>query len=198
MKTMSVKQLPKIGLHSFLTVFIFFFFHSYTALSAQQNSLTVEGGYSSFYSIDFQGWKINGLYEFHPKSGKLLYGVGVGYVQTSDRLTVSSGGVNHEYILRTFPIVIAPKLLIGNGSLQGFIKADLGYQFSTRKRIESTLDETNTSGFYGGVGAGFLKSFGPKYFMQLGYEIAWLESTYFSNELDVLSSILIGVGSRFE
>ena len=181
-----------------LALIHFYFFFSIVFTNAQQNSFTIEGGYARQSSNDFQGWKINGLYEYHPKAGKFLYGGSVGYVRTSDRETVSSGGVNYNYAVSTIPIVVSPKYLMGNGSLQGFVKMDVGYQFSSRKNLNSAADPTNESGFYGGFGAGILKSFGPKYFIQFGYELVYLESTFYNVGLEAMQCIIIGIGSRFE
>src|SRR5688572_6408868 len=193
-----VNRKVKSQLWLFIIVSINFLF--IPSIVAQLNSFTFEGGYAfgnaQYYRTNFPGWKVNGLFEYHPKEHKLCYGFSIGYIKTSNNLIVSSGGNEFEYSIGTVPIVIVPKYIIGNGSFQGFIKTDLGYQFSNRKRLNSSESALNQSGFYGGIGAGIMKSFGPKYFIHLDYEFAYMTNSYYENGL--LNSIMLGVGSRFD
>lgn len=166
---------------------------------SQNNSLTFSAGYS-FANIeevdkDATGWRINGLYEFHPIVGKVVHGFSVGYINTSAEFTEFSGGqpINSKYTIGTLPFYYTPKLLIGEGTLQGFVKGALGMQFSSLKRTGTLAEVTsNDAGFYGGLGAGVMKTFNQKMIVNVEYEWAYLSNSYYSDGF--MNSIMVGVG----
>lgn len=167
----------------------------------QYNSLTLSGGYA-FNNIEQadvsgSGFRINGLYEYHPIVGKFVHGFSVGYVSTSAEVTEFSGGqqIDSKYTINSWPFYYAPKLLIGEGSLKGFIKGAIGMQFSTLKRSGTLSDvKTNDAGFYGGLGAGVLKDINDKISLNLEYEWAYSSNSYYRDGF--LNSVMLGVGIK--
>lgn len=69
--------------------------------------------------------------------------------------------------------------MLGNGSTQGFVKGALGMQVSGLKRT-GPLGELSDSdfGFYGGLGAGLMKSFGEQMFINAEYEWAYMSTPF--------------------
>jgi len=162
---------------------------------AQESSITVGGGYA-FANIEESetnatGFRINGLYEFNPQEGSWAHGLSVGYIGTSGEAATGA-----EYKINSWPIYYAPKYLIGQGSAKGFIKGAVGLQFSGFKRT-GALGEltTNDAGFYGGLGAGFMKSFNEKMFMNLEYEWAYLSNGYYVDGF--MNTVSLGIGVKF-
>jgi hypothetical protein len=172
-------------------------FLSLTALS-QENRFTLGGGYA-FANVeevdtDATGFRITGLYEYVPSGGKVVHGVSFGYIGTSAEYSIT--GQSNDYKINSWPIYYAPKLMFGNGSAKAFIKGALGMQFSSLKRT-GTLSEikNNDFGFYGGAGAGVMKSFGEKMFINLEYEWAYLSNTFYKDGF--MNSVMLGVGVKF-
>lgn len=170
---------------------------SLTALS-QENRFTLGGGYA-FANVeevdaDATGFRINGLYEYVPSGGKVAHGFSVGYIGTSAEY--SKTGQSNDYKINSWPIYYAPKLMIGQGSAQGFIKGALGMQFANLTRT-GTLGslEANDIGFYGGASVGFMKSFGEKMFINLEYEWAYLSNSYYKDGF--MNTAMLGVGFKF-
>ncbi len=167
---------------------------------SQANSLTASGGYAftlgNEFSKGYAGWRLCGLYEYHPKVSKLLHGFSFGYIRTYKEIQDSHAGNPSKYANSTVPLYYAPKYLIGNGSLQGFVKGAAGVQFSTSKSLGSLNYEVNQTGIYGGLGVGLMKSFKEKYFVNLEYEWAYLSNSFYNNNF--LNTLMIGIASRFD
>lgn len=166
---------------------------------AQNNSLTFSGGYvfANIKDADVQttGWRINGAYEVHPIVGKLIHGFSVGLIQTSTEITEMSGGqpIRSKYQITTYPFYYSPKLLIGESTLQGFVKGALGMQFSALKRTGTLAEATsNDAGFYGGLGAGLMKTFNQKTIINVEYEWGYQSNSYYSDGF--IHSFMAGVG----
>ena len=166
---------------------------------AQENSFTVNAGYA-FANIEdvdenVTGWRLSGLYEFNPSGGKFSHGFSFGYIGTSGESEgVSQSSV--EYKLNSWPIYYAPKFLIGNGSAKGFIKGALGAQTTSYKRTGSFGELKDSDfGFYGGLGAGFMKSFNEKMFITLEYEWAYLSNSAYKDGF--MNSAMLGIGMKF-
>jgi len=170
---------------------------SLTAWS-QENRFTMSGGYA-FANVeevdtDVTGFRINGLYEYVPGSGKIAHGFSIGYIGTSGEDTGARG--TNEYKINNWPIYYAPKLMIGQGSAQGFIKGALGMQFANLTRTGTLGElEANDVGFYGGASVGFMKSFGEKMFLNLEYEWAYLSNSYYKDGF--MNTAMLGVGFKF-
>lgn len=164
---------------------------------AQENSITVSGGYP-FAKIEdtetkLSGWRINVLYEYTPSNGNFAHGLSVGYVSLSGEET---GANNVSYDIDSWPIYYAPKFLFGNEKVKGFIKGAVGWQFSGLERTGSLgALETNDSGFSGGGGAGLSYSLNEKIFLAAEYELLWLSNSYFSDGW--LNTASLGIGFRF-
>ncbi|MBL7857544.1 MAG: outer membrane beta-barrel protein [Cyclobacteriaceae bacterium] len=166
---------------------------------AQENSFTLSGGYA-FANIEdndtgVTGWRLNGLYEFNPAGGNFVHGFSFGYIGTSGE----SDGVSQsttEYKINTWPIYYAPKFLIGKGSAKGFIKGALGAQTTTFKRTGSFGELKDADiGFYGGAGAGFMKTFNEKMFITVEYEWAYLSNSAYKDGF--MNSAMLGIGMKF-
>jgi len=180
--------------HMILTVFVLM---SLTAWS-QENRFTLSGGYAfanvEEVDVDATGFRINSLYEYVPSGGKVAHGFSIGYIGTTAEYSITSQSI--DYKINSWPIYYAPKLMFGNGSTQAFIKGALGMQISSIKRT-GTLSEIKDSdfGFYGGAGAGVMKSFGEKMFINLEYEWAYLSNTFYKDGF--MNSVMLGVGVKF-
>lgn len=165
---------------------------------SQENMITLSGGYA-FANIeeadaDGTGWRINALYEFAPMNGKVAHGFSVGYVSLS-----GEGGVGQDktqYDVGTWPIYYAPKLFIGEGKIQGFIKGAIGWQFSKISNNNPLIIiDANDSGFTAGAGAGFMYSVSDKVFLNAEYEFLWLQNSFFRD--GYLNTASIGLGIKF-
>ncbi len=167
--------------------------------SAQQNLFTVSGGYVFANIKDVEasadGWRINGHYEHQPRVGKVHHGFSVGYIKVFTDQTDTSGSeiIESKYSIRTLPFYYCPKILIGEGSLQGFVSGAFGMQFSTLKRT-GTLDdfETTDAGLYTGFGAGLRKTFNTSTFINLEYELAFSTNNYYNDGL--IHTAMLGFG----
>ncbi|MBK9104329.1 MAG: hypothetical protein IPL92_07110 [Saprospiraceae bacterium] len=170
-------------------------------VKAQYNTITISGGYAfnSFEETDVTGtgFRLNGLYEYHPIVGKFVHGFSVGYVHTSAEVTEYSGSqpIVSDYTITSWPFYYTPKLMIGEGSFKGFVKGAAGMQFSTLRRSGTLTDvKTNDAGFYGGLGAGILKDISDKAFLNLEYEWAYSSNSYYRDGF--LHSFMLGVGIK--
>jgi opacity protein-like surface antigen len=168
---------------------------------AQYNSITLSGGYV-FTNIEdtetsASGFRINGLYEYHPIVGKVVHGFSVGYVNVSTDVEEVSGGqpIVSTYTISTWPFYYAPKLLIGEGSLQGFVKGALGMQFSNLKiELPGSEFKSNDAGLYAGLGAGVQKEISDKISINLEYEWAYQSNSYYRDGF--INSVMLGVGFK--
>jgi len=171
---------------------------SSVALMAQENMVTLSGGYvfTNVEEVDENagGFRINGLYEYNPQGGRFAHGASLGYIRTTATNTV--GAQTSEYTLTSFPLYYAPKVLFGKESIKGFIKGALGAHYSGYKRT-GALGELDTwdFGFYGGASLGIMKSFKEKMFVNLEYEWAYLSNSAYRDGF--VNSIMGGIGIKF-
>ncbi len=180
-----------------LTLVLFGFLQA----KAQYNTITLSGGYV-FSNIEdsetsASGFRINGLYEYHPIVGKFVHGFSVGYINVSADVEEVSGGqpIVSKYTISTWPFYYAPKLMIGDGSLQGFIKGAFGMQFSTLKiELPGSEFSSNDAGLYAGLGAGVQKEISDKIFINLEYEWAYQSNSYYRDGF--INSVMVGVGFK--
>ncbi len=173
-------------------------------VSAQENSVTLSGGWASAspesFSGSASGFRINGLYEFTPEGGRVSHGLNIGYVSTSATGTSSVGlgnnSITAKATLRSWPVYYAPKITFGNGDkFKFFLKGALGWQFGGYKvESSSTTIETNDSGFYGGLGAGVILNLSEKIFLNTEYEWAYVANMYYGN--GYLNTVQLGLGIR--
>jgi opacity protein-like surface antigen len=73
-----------------------------------------------------------------------------------------------------------------------------GYAFANIEESETNaIGEitTNDAGFYGGLGAGFMKSFNENMFMNLEYEWAYLSNGYYVDGF--MNTVSLGIGVKF-
>ncbi len=130
--------------------------------AAQENSITLSGGYSfaNLENMDegTSGWRINALYEFTPMNGNLSHGLSFGYVQTKATVSQSGGGGDSEFKAGHWPIYYAPKytFLDSETSFRPFIKGALGFHLSDYDKTGPLAGQVDSgdNGFYGGLGAG--------------------------------------------
>jgi len=168
------------------------------ALFAQENAITLSGGYvfANIEEVDQNatGFRINGLYEFNPSGGKFAHGISVGFIQT--KASYTSLLQTSDYKITTVPYYYAPKFLFGNESLKGFIKGALGMHSSWFERTGALGTVTDEGfGFYGGAALGGMKSFGDKIFINVEYEWAYMSNAYYEDGF--VNSIMGGIGVRF-
>lgn len=180
------------------TVLMAFILFTCLSSSAQENMVTLSGGYAFANIEDFSdnatGWRINGTYEFRPSAGSIAHGVSVGYLFMTAENSNILGSTEIE--ISTIPIYYAPKYIFGNKSLGGFVKGALGFQFSDLKQtgtIASISD--NDSGFYGGLGLGGMKTFKDKFFINAEYEWAYMSNSFYKDGF--VNSFMLGVGVQF-
>jgi len=163
----------------------------------QQNMFTASGGYS-FATIEdtdhkATGWRINGLYEFNPIQGMFAHGVSFGYINvTAEYMDLQT---NVESKISSIPIYYAPKVMLGNDKIKGFIKGALGMQFSFLKRTALVELTDNDFGFYGGGGGGIMFNVTETVFINAEYEIAWLSNSYYKDGW--MNTAMGGIGIRF-
>jgi hypothetical protein len=166
----------------------------FAALRAQDNIITISSGYATAIISDSDlkgtGWKISGLYEFNQQEdSKFLHGISFGFINTH----ASDGDQN--YRLNSFPLYYAPKIIVGERKIKGFLKGALGIQFSS-VRLEGLFDLTDADmGLYAGAGAGFMIMLNEELFINAEYEIAWASNKYYKDGL--ISTIGGGIGIKF-
>ncbi len=169
---------------------------------SQSNNFTIGGGYVFANIKDAKtnaaGWRINGAYEIHPATGKVVHGFAISYLTVSADVEEVSGGqpIVSKYSIGTWPFYYQPKVLFGNGSLQGYGKGAFGMQFSTIKiNVPGTSEFKSTdAGLYAGLGAGLSKSFSLDLSVSLEYEWAYLSNSYYNDGF--LNSVNLGIGFR--
>lgn len=166
----------------------------------QENMVTLSGGYA-FANLDgtgenTTGWRINGTYEFNAWQGKFAQGISVGYISTSATTTEGIISQTNEYQLNSWPIYYVPKFLFGGESFKGFVKGALGWHFSNYTKTGAVLTvEGNANGFYGGLGAGIMKTFNDKFLINLEYEWAYMGNSYYRDGF--MNSVMLGLGIIF-
>jgi len=176
---------------------VFLILISYQAFS-QENMVTLSGGYS-FANVDNDfkgtGYRINGLFEFKPMSGKFAHGISFGYIHLTSIDEKVSGTATRT--VNSFPVYYAPKVMFGSEKFKFFIKGALGMQFAGLKREGAgvvALDD-NDFGFYGGGGAGVMLFLSEKLFINAEYEIAWASNSWYNDGW--INSAMGGIGFRF-
>lgn len=170
---------------------------------AQENIFTISSGYAfanpENYSNDATGYRINGLIEMNPMQGKFAHGFSLGYIHTkaSQDVTVGNNTSSSTVKLNTFPVYYAPKVMLGNGKVKGFVKGAIGLHFSTYKLEGALVDEgtTNDVGFYGGAGLGGMYNISETMFVNCEYEWAYLSNSWYGDGF--MNTAQIGLGFRF-
>jgi len=150
---------------------------------SQENMFTLSGGYS-FSNLEAKdikgtGWRINGLYELNPMSGKFAHGFSVGYISLAASDGVGSQTINYK--INSFPIYYAPKVMFGSDKIKAFIKGALGMQFAGLKKEGFVSFSGNDFGFYGGGGAGIMLFLKENIFINAEYEIAWASNAWYND-----------------
>ena len=150
---------------------------------SQENIVTLSGGYSfaNIEDTDIKGtgFRINGLYEFNPNSGKFAHGISFGYIGLKAEETI--GQLVQSYTINSFPIYYAPKFMFGNDKVKAFIKGALGGQFAGLKKEGIITLSDNDFGFYGGGGAGVMLFLKSNIFINAEYEIAWASNSCYKD-----------------
>jgi opacity protein-like surface antigen len=179
-------------------IFLFILALSSTTLLAQENSITISGGYafSNLEDTDASadGYRINASYEFLPIGHKVSHGLAMGYVSTSAE---GGEGPSHStYDISTVPFYYSPKLYFGKSNLKGYAKALIGihYTWFTRTALLTEVTE-NDMGLYAGAGLGANYNVNEKVFLSIEYELAYMSNALFRNGL--LNTASAGIGFRF-
>ena len=179
----------------FITLFVLV---TFTGI-AQQNLVTVSGGYSvaniEDTDLSATGWRINGLYEFNPMEGKVAYGFAMGYMNLKAEQE-DTGADTAEYKISTLPFYFVPKYMFGSKKIKGFVKGALGFQRTNFERTGvAYILEGNDWGFYGGLGAGAMFFINDLIFINVEYEFAWMSNSYYKDGLT--HSPMAGIGFKF-
>ncbi len=165
----------------------------------QENLITLQGGYA-FTNIEetdenTSGWRIGLSYEFNPFQGAWAHGAVGSYITTETDDTDPSDGLEKNYKINTWPFYYAPKFLFGGETFKGYLKGALGMQFSKFKKTGPILIlEDRSFGFYGGLGAGAMVSFGL-IFINIEYEWAYMSNSFYRDGF--MNSAMFGVGVNF-
>ena len=181
---------------SCLIIFTFLVF--VFSVNAQENMITLSGGYS-FANIEdtdvkATGWRINALYEFNPKQGVLSNGISVAYINTDASESTLLEDITYNF--NSWPIYYAPKAIFGGEKLKFFVKGAIGIHISKYERTGTILIvEDKVTGFYGGLSAGVLFFFSEKIFINLEYEWAYMSNSYYVDSF--MNSPMLGLGIRF-
>lgn len=165
--------------------------------NSQNNMVTLSGGYSFATIEDTEikatGYRINGLYEFNPASGKVAHGLSIGYISIAATEDVLGGSITTT--INSFPIYYAPKYMLGKEKFKGFVKAAIGGQFAGLERDGIVTASDSDFGFYGGGGAGLMFLITDKIFINAEYEIAWASNNYYKDGW--MNSAIGGIGIKF-
>ena len=188
-----------------LILIMVLFFCLMTSFSrAQENYLTISGGYAFANVEDVDegttGWRVNILYEFAPLGGNLSHGMSFGYIHTEGTAT-DQGVVSSETEFKAghFPLYYVPKytFLDPESTFRPFVKGALGFHFSDydkRGPLGGTVD-TGDAGFYGGLGAGITVNISELLLINLEYEWAYLSNSWYRDGF--MNSAMLGIGFKF-
>ena len=186
----------------FIIIFLFLLVTSFS--KAQENSVTISGGYAFANVVDVDGnstgWRINALYEFTPMDGHLSHGISFGYIHTSATIIDQGIGANEtEFKAGHWPIYYVPKytFLAPESTFRPFLKGALGMHFSDYDKtgpLGGSID-TGDTGFYGGLGAGFDVNLSELLLINLEYEWVYLSNSWYRDGF--VNSIMVGIGFRF-
>jgi len=164
---------------------------------AQENMFSITGGYV-FTNVEeadanANGFRINGIFEFNPAAGQWAHGLTAGYIHTT---ATSTGTQSNDYVFTNLPVYYAPKYLIGKKSFKGFIKGALGMHFSHLSRTGTLAEISDWSfGIFTGAGAGVMKTFNEKIFINLEYEWTYLSNANYRDGF--VNSVTAGIGIKF-
>lgn len=165
--------------------------------TAQESIFTLSGGYA-FANIEDSddkgtGFRINGLYEFNPYAGIVAHGIAFGYINVKSEDVVLQQTITST--VNSFPIYYAPKVMLGNEKIKGFLKGAIGTQISALKREGLTTLTDSDFGFYGGGGAGIMFFLKENIFLSAEYEICWASNSWYKDGW--MNSAMAGIGFRF-
>lgn len=168
---------------------------SIQALKAQENRVTLSGGYVftnvEDADVNATGFRINGLFEFVPMGGNFANGISVGFLQTKASTTLGT-----DYTLNSWPVYYAPKYSFGGDKFKGFVKGALGFHSSGYTRTGQLGDlDSRDWGFFGGAGAGVMLFLNDKIFINAEYEWAYLSNSFYRN--GIVNTIQGGLGLKF-
>ena len=163
---------------------------------AQEYQFGLNGGYAFADMENFdepsRGVNINAFYTFFPKSKHWIMPLNVGYVRT--KATVQG----EDLIGNHWPIYIPVTFISGNSDqmVRPFMKAITGvlisdYQYN--ESINESLD-TDSFGYYSGLGFGTLIRTDDKISLNLEYNISWSYNTWYSS--DFLHSVILGIAIK--
>lgn len=167
------------------------------AVWAQQNIITVSGGYA-FANIEDSnvkgtGFRLNGIYEFNNVGGVIAHGITLGYAH----LTSSEKVLQQEVkgTINSFPVYYSPKAIFGGEKIKLFIKGAIGMQYAALKREAAVTITDFDFGFYGGGGAGVMIFLKENIFINGEYEIAWASNRAYKDGW--MNSATGGIGVKF-
>lgn len=186
---------------SIILCFIFPILISYSSY-AQKNALWVSVGWAGSEIQDItppaNGFNIQMLYDAQLHDGQFSLGFSFGYhaVSASDSAYFND---KYQFVfnrVNTIPVCAEFKYSLGTGNVTGYMKADLGAQYSVYKRSARGLDNySGNLGLAAGGGAGITLQLNDRYFLFGEYALLWLSDSFFSNGLS--QTISVGLQYHF-
>jgi hypothetical protein len=174
-------------------IFIILLLLASVSAFSQNSMVTVNGGYAGASIKDAEtggsGYRINGMYEYHPAIARWSHGIEFGYIH----LTSSNDGVN--VTVNSFPSYYVPKIIFGSDKFKYYLKGALGMQIASIHREGNSLLDDTDMGFYLGGGGGIMLFLGESFFLNADYEIAYASNAYYRDGW--INSVTAGIGFRF-
>lgn len=173
------------------------FFSMVSTAQLNENSITISGGYafakSELIDAKVTGWRLFGVYEFAPYQNNFGHGISFGYIGTSESINGILNTIDYKY--NAWPIYYAPRYSFGKDKFKPFVNGALGVHFSNYKQTGFLEISGNNTGFYGGLGGGFLFNLSEAFYIDLEYNWAYMSNSYYKNGF--MNSAMLGIGIRF-
>lgn len=143
-------------------------------------------------NTDAEGWRISGTFEVKQPNIPILHGVTIGYMETSAQRT---GAQTIDYEVKSVPVYLSPKLILGKKAVRVFAKGALGFHISDYSR-SGTVDSFSSDefGFYGGGSLGAMLVLKDKFFLNAEYEWVYMSNSYFQD--GAAESAMVGIGMQ--
>ena len=156
--------------------------------------VTLQGGWSLMgieeSSNSVGGFETGASFEQTSLDGKWAYGAALSFVRVTDETS------NGKSMYRTTPITFQGKYMLGGSGTKYYFQGNFGFHNSTIER-DGTLG-TLQNWDYGivlGGGVGIHKFLSDKVYVTVGYNMKWLQNSYYKEGL--LHTFLGGLGFQF-
>jgi len=179
-----------------ISILVFLMTATITLAQYQPGSrlLTVTGGWS-LMNIEESSNSVGGFetglsLEQTSFNGKWAYGASWTFVQIKEDVA------SDRAFYRTGPLTFQGKYLFGGSGAKGFVQTNLGFH-NSRVTWNGTRADLQSwdYGFALGAGGGIQKYISEKAFVTMGYNIKWLQNSFFKDGL--LHTFYGGLGFQF-